>query len=96
MGKRKGSSKQGKLNYNLYASDMRSHTNRTARLEKHCKNFPEDKQAKSSLKKGLADYRRYAPRNKIWTATNRYFAQLFVKAGMNGNDALPKKEFSKT
>lgn len=96
MSKRKGASKKQKLNFSEYQVGCKAQLNRTLRLDKHCKKFPEDKQSKRALKNGLALYRRYASRHSVWSATSRHFAQLFVKAGLNGNDALPKKEFSKT
>lgn len=94
---KKGSSKSQQARYKAYAMGDRALINRTLRLERHVKNNPEDKQAKASLKKGLADYRRSISNSgRTWTATNRYYAQLFTKAGLNGNDALPKKETNKT
>lgn len=96
MSKRKGASKKQKLNFSEYQVGCKAQLNRTMRLDKHCKNHPEDKQSKRALKNGLALYRRYSSKNGAWTATNRFYAQLFVKAGINGNDALPKKEFGKT
>lgn len=95
MSKRKGASKNQQTHFSSYEGGLKAQANRTKRLVKHCKAFPEDKQAKASLKKGLAEYRRYSPKGKTWTATNRYYAQLYVKAGLNGNEALPKKVTSK-
>lgn len=95
MGKKKGASKGKKGRYNLYQLNDKAHTNRTLRLERHVKKHPHDKQSKKSLADGLATYRRYASHG-VWTATHRFYAQLFVKAGLNGNDALPQKEFGKT
>lgn len=92
MSKRKGASKTQAMNFSSYSGDFKAQRNRTKRLERHCKAFPEDKQAKASLSKGLAEYRRYSSKNGVWSATNIYYAQLFVKAGLNGNDVLPKKE----
>lgn len=92
MSKKKGTSKSQQARYKEYEVGFKAQHNRTVRLEKHVKKHPEDKQAKRSLKKGLTDHRRYTPHSKVWTATNRYYAGLFVKAGLNGNDALPKKE----
>ena len=93
---KKSQSKKQKLNYSTYQVGCKAQLNRTNRLKRHCKNFPEDRQAKKALKNGLALYRRYASKNGVWTATNRYYAQLFVKAGLNGNDALPQKESYQT
>lgn len=88
---KKGSSKAQQARYSSYGNEGRAQKNRTKRLERHVKNHPEDTQAASALKKGLADYRRYASKNGHWTATNRFYAQLFTKAGLKGNEALPKK-----
>jgi len=96
MAKNKGTSKSQQQKYKEYQMDDKAQLNRTLRLERHVKNHPQDKQSKNSLKKGLAVYRRYASKNGVWNATNRYYAQLFTKAGLNGNDSLPKKETNKT
>jgi len=93
---KKSTSKAQKARYSEYKAGDTARTNRTMRLERHVKNHPQDKQSKNSLKKGLAVYRRYASKNGVWNATNRYYAQLFTKAGLNGNDSLPKKETNKT
>ena len=92
---KKTTSKAQKARYAEYQSGNKAQDNRTARLQRHIKNHPADTQAKSAAKKGLATYRRYASHG-LWTATNRYYAQLFTKAGLNGNDALPKKDANRS
>jgi hypothetical protein len=91
MASKKGSSKNQQNHYKVYQSDQRAIKNRTRRLAKHIKKFPDDEQAKNALKKGLK-YRRRAPiaAKKVWNADKIFMAQYFRKVGSHGHRALEK------
>ena len=91
---RRTSSKHQKDLYQRYKSEGRQAKNREARLLRHLSKFPDDKQAEKALT-GNIEYRRKRPLawNKVWKSEDRYFAQLFRKAGLNGNDALKPRNY---
>lgn len=79
--------------YNSAKAENRAVKNRTHKLERHLKNFPNDEQAAQALKKGLT-YRRKAPYSKVWTTAKRKYAQDLRYIGLNGHIALSQRKFS--
>lgn len=77
-----------------YEMENRSVKNRTRKLQKHLKNFPNDKQSADALKRGLK-YGRKKPLNSIWKSSTKEYAHVlrkfFKESGMN---ALPRRRSS--
>lgn len=57
------SSKKGKGSYASYKTENRGYKNKLAKLERHCKKFPDDKVGKENLER-LKDPKNYTPRSK--------------------------------
>ena len=94
MAKKK--SKKGSASYKAYQTGNRSQVNRTKKLERHCKKFPDDKQAAAALKKGVVQYRRQTPSNKIWSTGTKMYAEQLRRTGSKGHLAIMSKdEFEK-
>lgn len=88
----KKSSASHKAQALTYKNENRAVKNRTRKLEKHLKLFPNDEQAKEALKKGLS-YRRKTPYNRPWkSAPLQEFAAQLASVGLNGNLALKWRE----
>jgi len=88
---KKTTSKAQKAQYSNYKSNDMSRKNRQRKLEKYCRENPNDKKAEAHMLNGVAEYRRYTPYTKRWSKPMIRFAQMLASVGLNGNMALPKK-----
>lgn len=79
----------GKNTQKAYKIENRVVKNRTRKLERHVKRFPEDAQAAAALKKGLTN-RRKAPKNSVWTNQTKELAHLVRLVGGNGHTVIQR------
>jgi hypothetical protein len=87
---KKSTSKNQKDAYTRYAAQDTCVKNRTARLERHLRHNPDDKQAKQALKKGLS-YRRKSGSGTL-SRPDKEFAQTLAFLGYNAKRELARLE----
>ena len=83
---KKKTSKKGKGYYKIYAESAIQYKNKIAKLERHIRNYPGDKQAKEDLKRiksgSVKDaYKRKKPLSRPWKSKPaQIFAQMEKRA----------------
>lgn len=87
---KKGANANKKKQRQAYKLEGRYSKNKKLKLQKHLNKFPKDKQAKEAIEK-IKEYRRKRPyNNSAWSKTDRYHAQLYACAGLNGHKVKEK------
>lgn len=88
----KKSSASDKAQHAAYKTQARYSKNKKAKIERHLKKHPNDAQSAESLKNVRQQPPRKAPEVSKWDHYTRTGAQLWKKAGENGNRVFsPKK-----
>lgn len=74
--------------YKAYKAGGQFSKNKRAKIERHLKKHPEDKQSQEALK-NIPAYSRKVPKNRIWSdKTKQAYAQQLKELGYKGSRAL--------